>query len=99
MPNLETASRSARAESGRSLDERPEAALGRDDVVRICGDILDWKVTAIIATGASVAEVEAACAWAAGQDELGQERGPLAGKTAEVYDILMAGEEFDEEEA
>jgi hypothetical protein len=70
--------------------------LIHDEVVRICGDILDWKIKAIIESGTSVAELEAACAWVAGADEvLGEEREPLSGMTAAIYDILTADEEFD----
>jgi hypothetical protein len=72
--------------------------LSHSDVVGVCGDILDWKVKAIIATGASMAELEAASAWAQGADEvLGEERAPLSGVTAAVYDILMAGEELEDD--
>jgi hypothetical protein len=72
--------------------------LSRAEVARVCGDILDWKIKAIIESGATVAELEAAAAWAAGADEvLGEEREPLTGATAAVYDILTADEEFDED--
>lgn len=72
--------------------------LNQSDVVGVCGDILDWKVKAIIETGASLAELEAACAWAVGADEvLGEEREPLSGTTAAVYEVLLANEQFDDE--
>ena len=90
------------AENGwtREADERPAAIPGRDEIARVCGDILDWKISAIIASGASLPEVEAACAWAAGQDEaLAKEREPLTGRTAAVYEILIADEPFDEDGA
>jgi hypothetical protein len=46
----------------------------------------------------TVEELEVALAWAAGEsDVMGKERHPLSGKTAELYDILMADEEWDEE--
>ena len=71
-------------------------ALSHDEIVAVCGDILDWKIKAIIETGASLSELEAARAWSAGADEvLGEERTPLSGVTAAVYDILIAGEEFE----
>ncbi len=51
-----------------------------------------------IESGATLSELETAAAWAAGADEvLGEEREPLTGATAEVYDILIADEEFGEE--
>jgi hypothetical protein len=79
-------------------DESKSPSLTYSDIVGICGDMVDWKVTAIIDTGASAAELEAAWAWSQGADEaLGEERRPLAGVTAAVYDILIADEEFEEE--
>lgn len=73
------------------------SALTRDVIANVCGDILDWKVTAIIDTGATLPELEAARAWAEGADEvLGEEREPLSGVTAQVYEILIADEEFDD---
>jgi hypothetical protein len=73
------------------------APLSRAEIARVCGDILDWKIKAIIESGATLSELETASAWAAGADEvLGEEREPLTGATAAVYDILIADEEFDE---
>jgi hypothetical protein len=71
--------------------------LSHADVAGVCGDILDWKIKAIIESGATLSELEAASAWASGADEvLGEEREPLTGATASVYEILTADEEFDE---
>jgi hypothetical protein len=71
--------------------------LSHADVVGVCGDILDWKIKAIIESGATLPELEAASAWASGADEvLGEEREPLTGATASVYEVLIADEEFDE---
>jgi hypothetical protein len=73
-------------------------AISHDEVVSVCGDILDWKIKAIVDTGATLTDVEAACAWAVGADEaLGEERQPLSGVTAQVYDILIAGQEFTDD--
>lgn len=48
---------------------------------------------AILATGATAVEVRRALLWARGEREaLGEEPPPLAGRTAQVYDILMAEE-------
>jgi hypothetical protein len=81
-----------------TTDGNPGNPLSHDEVVGVCGDLLDWKVNAIIATGAGLSELEAAQAWATGADEvLGEERAPLEGVTAQVYDILMAGEEYDDD--
>jgi hypothetical protein len=41
------------------------APLSHDEIVGICGDILDWKVKAIVDTSAGPSELEVARAWAA----------------------------------
>lgn len=76
-------------------ETRPE--LTAADIRAICGDILDWKLSAIMALRPSAAEVEAATAWASGQDDLGQAGRPLSGTTAQVYDILTADEDREED--
>jgi len=72
--------------------------LTAEDVRGLCGDILDWKVQAILATGGSVADLEAALAWANGLDSvmLDAER-PLAGAAAQMYDLIIADEDLAEE--
>lgn len=75
-------------------------ALSHDEVRRLCGDISDTRIADIIATGATLQEIEVAVAWAAGEsDVMGERRHPLSGAARQVYDILMAGEEWagDEE--
>ncbi|MFZ5721887.1 MAG: hypothetical protein ACOY5Y_20730 [Pseudomonadota bacterium] len=67
------------------------------DVRGICGDILDWKVAAILELRPAAADVEAAAAWAGGQDDLGRLGRPLSGTTAQVYDILTADEALEDE--
>ena len=65
------------------------------DVRRLCGEILDWKVDAIIATGAQVADLEKAMAWLEGADDvMGEARAPLDGAAAAVFDLLASGEDF-----
>ena len=74
-------------------------ALGPDDVRQLCGDIPDWKIVNIVAKDPTIEELEVALAWAAGEsDTMGKERHPLSGKTAELYDILVADEDWDEEQ-
>ena len=70
---------------------RIEAAAVR----RLCGDILDWKVDAIVSSGATHADVAKAVAWLTGEsDVMGKSRSTLEGKAAVVYDLLAAGEDF-----
>lgn len=73
--------------------------LTHDEVRRLCGDIVDWKIAAIIASGATAEELEACVAWLSGEDDvMGEERKPLDGKAAELYDILTADDEWEEPE-
>lgn len=85
-------------EAGRmpmKADDETTTALTADQVLALCGDILDWKVAAIIATGASTRELEEAIAWAAGENDLLlEERRTLAGTPALVYDILASDEDY-----
>ena len=60
------------------------------DIRAICGDLLDWKVSAIIDLQPALADLAAAVAWANGQDNLGEEGHPLTGETARIYDILVS---------
>ena len=65
------------------------------DVRRLCGDILDWKVDAILASGATIGDVEVAMAWVTGGDDvMGEARAPLSGAAARVYDLLASDEDF-----
>jgi hypothetical protein len=75
-----------------------DAQPTHDDLRRLCGDVVDWKLIAIVETGASLEEVEEAAAWVAGADDvMGDARKRLSGKVAEVFDILVADEELAEE--
>jgi hypothetical protein len=72
--------------------------LTSEDVRHVCGDLLDWKVNAILGTDATIGDLEAAVAWLEGEDDvMGEERRQLTGASALVYDILAADEEFAEE--
>ena len=76
-------------------DVRSELAAA--DIRAICGDILDWKVVAILGLQPTATEVEAAAAWAGGQDDLGRFGRPLSGTTAQVHDILTVDEPLEDE--
>ena len=69
------------------------------EVRRLCGDILDWKVEAIVATRGTAADLEIALAWAEGIDSpmLDAEH-PLAGAASQIHDLLIADEEYGEEQ-
>lgn len=69
------------------------------DIVEILGPLTDARMTAILATGATVSQIEQAAAWAAGEsDVMGQLRRPASGPVAEVYEILTADDYFLEDE-
>ena len=72
------------------------STLTRDDVRRLCGDVTDDTAARMIATGATVRDLEIALAWAAGEsDVMGEERKPLTGHAAELYELLPAAEDED----
>ncbi len=49
----------------------------------------DAKITAIVDTGATLAEIEQAFVWASGDSDIGDDAAhPLEGAVARVYDIL-----------
>lgn len=74
-------------------------ALTAAEIRRVCGDLLDWKVAAITASGATLADLEAAAAWLEGRDDaMGEARRPLSGASAVVYDLLVRIEDFPGEE-
>jgi hypothetical protein len=70
--------------------------LTRENVRHLCGDLPDWKVAKIMASKASYQELETAVLWAQGEDP-GPDHHPLEGQVAYLYEILMAGEEWEEQ--
>jgi hypothetical protein len=64
--------------------------LDAEAVRQLCGDVSDETLIAILATGATVAELESAVAWLEGESEtMGEEARPLEGAAAQVYDLLI----------
>ena len=75
----------------------PHAAIGRDDVVRILGDMDDENAAAILALSPSLTDLETAAMYAAGEgDVLAKSGRPLAGIAAEILEILAVEEEEPE---
>jgi hypothetical protein len=73
-------------------------SLTPQDVRDIVGDLDDARIAAILAIGANAEELEEAMAWASGEsDVMGDLERPLTGAVAQLYDILMTGEEFPED--
>lgn len=76
----------------------PQAALTREHVLQLCGEVPDWKITRILASDATYCDLEAAVAWAAGEsDVMGEARHPLSGRTAYLYEIITADEDIWDE--
>lgn len=72
---------------------KPTAAT-RADLLRLVGDIDERKVLDILALRPTIAAIEQAVQWSAGDgDILAKDRHPLSGAAAAVLDILTADEE------
>ena len=70
------------------------AAAGHDDLLRIVGDIDERKALEILELHPTLAEVEQAAVWAAGDgDVLAKTGHPLTDIAAEIVEILTADEE------
>jgi hypothetical protein len=76
-------------------------AVTAQDVLRICGQVDDAKVVAIVEAQPSYEELEEAAAWLADEGgPLREMERPLSGKAAIVYEILESdlGERRNREE-
>ena len=77
---------------------RPIAHLDRHTILQIAGNVEDAKVAAIERTGATLEELEEAVSWASGQNvATGDAHRHLSGMVAQLYEILTADEDFDDE--
>lgn len=73
---------------------RELAAVGRDDLKRILGELDDSKVVEILALRPTIPELEEAAVWAAGNgDVLAKSGRPLGRVAATIVDIMTADEE------
>jgi hypothetical protein len=71
----------------------------RADITRIFGPIDDHKVLQIMDLDPALEELEIALAYLENMtDVMAEERQPLAGKAAEIYEIVIRDEFFEEEE-
>lgn len=74
------------------------AAVTAEQIIDIVGPLTDARVMAIIATGATIEEIEEAAAWAEGEsDVMGDLRIRAAAPVAAVYEILTAEEKYAED--
>ena len=76
----------------------PRANLTRDQVFKVVGRIDDSKAAAIIATGASLKDLNEAVVWASGEsDVMGRLHRPASPVVAAVYNILTVERRFADE--
>jgi hypothetical protein len=76
----------------------PDLKLTQHDIHRMFGTIDDHRVLEIIALGPSAADLEVALAYLSDMsDVMGEERQPLAGTAAGVYEIIIRDEALEEE--
>ncbi len=74
--------------------DAPPRTIRADELKSIVGDIDEAKVIEILKLNPTVAELEEAAVWAAGDgDVLDKEGRPLTGIAAQIFDILTADEE------
>ena len=77
-------------------DASPRATA--EDVRRLFGEIDDIRIAEIVATGATVQDLEEVFAYMHGDDTpLEEMQQPLSGRAAQIYDILAPEEEQEEE--
>ena len=75
-----------------------QARLTHEQVIEIVGDIGDARAAAIIATGATIEDLEEAVSWAAGEsDVMGDLRLRASQVVGEVYDLLTAEKKLGDE--
>jgi len=85
------------------MQEKPTDAAGarlsREEIRHVCGDIPDWKIVRIIATGGGIGELEKAAALVAGADDIVAHRDAAPhGAVGEIHDILVADEDVPNED-
>jgi len=78
-----------------SMEQNP-AFASRDDVKAVLGNIDRDKMLAIVELRPTVADIEAAASWLAGDADVFGAREPLKGVAAEIVAILTEGEDEDE---
>lgn len=81
-----------------SQRRRARERVTRAHIAELVGDIEDIKAAKIIATGATVEDLEEAAAWAAGEtDVLGEARRRGSPIVNAIYDILTAEDKFGDD--
>ena len=71
----------------------------RSDIQHLFGPLEDHLASEILELDTTLAELEVAAAYAAGMtDVMGEERTPLSGNAARIYEIVNRAEALEEEE-
>jgi hypothetical protein len=74
------------------------AKASRADLTRILGNLDDARLAEILRLHPTISEVEQAALWAQGEGDVPARRGhTLSGIVADIVDIVMTGEEGDDE--
>lgn len=69
------------------------------EIIRLLGTLDDHRLSLIDELDPSLAELEITAAYLAGMDDImGEERQPLTGKVAKIYEIVTSDEYPGEEE-
>ncbi len=76
-----------------------DVTASRHDVTRLLGDMSDHTMLAILETGVTLGQLEEVAMWLAQEDDvMGEERRPLTGVPAQIFQWLESDEEFQPEE-
>ncbi len=76
------------------MSSKSEISLSRTEIIHICGDIEDWKISAILKSKAKAEDLELAMAWAYGESDVaGEARLPLSGSASQLFEILVGDRE------
>lgn len=81
------------------MPDRPGTLPTHDDVVHLVGNVEETTVLALLATGATYAEIEEAVEWANGDAEVPRTTDrKLTGPAREAYRILLSDPAFSSDE-
>lgn len=73
--------------------------VARDDVTRLLGDLDDHKVAEVIASGATMLELEEVAAFLAREtDVMGDLEKPLTGRVRLIYEMIRRDEDAGEDD-
>jgi hypothetical protein len=77
----------------RQRSDGPDTAATRDDITEILGEIEADKLLAILSLQPTIADLETASVWLAGDDDVFGSGHPVKGTASDIISILVEGEE------